>query len=92
MSIESAKAFIERMQTDKDFAKKIIACKDWETARPIFIGEGYDFTIDELKSLTPDLSDEALEHVNGGRGIGICDWLRGTPCCHASASTACEPG
>ena len=28
MSIESAKAFIERMKTDEDFAKEVKECKD----------------------------------------------------------------
>jgi predicted ribosomally synthesized peptide with nif11-like leader len=66
MTIESAKAFIERMQTDKDLAKKIIYCKDWETARTLLSGEGYNFTFDELISLQDELSDEALEDVSGG--------------------------
>lgn len=28
MSLESAKAFVERMKTDEDFGKKINECKD----------------------------------------------------------------
>jgi predicted ribosomally synthesized peptide with nif11-like leader len=35
MSIESAKAFLERMKTDEDFAQKVTACKDAETLRSL---------------------------------------------------------
>jgi predicted ribosomally synthesized peptide with nif11-like leader len=66
MSIESAKAFMERMQTDNDFAKKIIACKDWATARTILKSEGYDFTWDELPPPPEAISDEELGSVAGG--------------------------
>jgi predicted ribosomally synthesized peptide with nif11-like leader len=73
MSIESAKAFMERMQTDKDFAKKIIACKDWENARPLLSGEGYHFTIEEFKSVAGlDIDDEALDKVAGGFYMSQC--------------------
>jgi predicted ribosomally synthesized peptide with nif11-like leader len=66
MSIESAKAFMERMNTDKEFAKIFFACKDQDTARHVIIAEGFDFTREELKSLQQELSDEALESVAGG--------------------------
>lgn len=38
MSIEAAKAFMERMKTDKELVQKVFACKDWETARPVILG------------------------------------------------------
>ena len=67
MSIESAKAFVERMKTDKEFAKKILACKDWETALPLITKEGFDFTHDEIKlSENAELSDEEIGQVSGG--------------------------
>jgi predicted ribosomally synthesized peptide with nif11-like leader len=84
MSIESAKAFMERMQTDNDFAKKIMACKDWETARPLILGAGYEFTLDEFKTVQKDildaaLDDEALQNVSGGGGCSACGM--GHLCC-----------
>jgi predicted ribosomally synthesized peptide with nif11-like leader len=60
------------MQTDGDFAKKIIAAKDLETARQLISGEGYEFTFEEFKTLQPDLSDETLEEVSGGTGNIKC--------------------
>ena len=67
MSIDSAKLFIGRMKTDKELAKKIIACKDYETALPIITQEGFDFTKEEFKSCqNAELSDEELGQVSGG--------------------------
>jgi predicted ribosomally synthesized peptide with nif11-like leader len=60
---------MERMQTDNDFAKKIIACKDWETALPIISGEGFQFTLEEFKSLTDDICDDDLASVSGGLSV-----------------------
>lgn len=62
MSTESAKAFIERMKTDEDFAKKVGECKDAE-ARMSFVREaGYTFSPDEVGSL----SDDDLQAIIGG--------------------------
>jgi predicted ribosomally synthesized peptide with nif11-like leader len=67
MSIESAKAFIERMKTDEDFAKKVTACKD-EKARMAFVKkEGFDFTPLDIKKLKSELSDEEVCRAKGGR-------------------------
>jgi len=35
MSMESAKAYIERMKTDEDFRKKVTECKDTDTRKTI---------------------------------------------------------
>jgi predicted ribosomally synthesized peptide with nif11-like leader len=71
MSIESAKAFIERMQTDEDFAKKVMACKDVDTAQSVIEAAGFAFTQEEFRSLIgDDLDDEALSSVSGGRWCG----------------------
>jgi predicted ribosomally synthesized peptide with nif11-like leader len=75
MSMESAKLFIERMSTDKELAKIIIACNDYETALPLITKEGFDFTQEEIKLCQSaefsdkKLSDEELEAISGGMGI-----------------------
>jgi predicted ribosomally synthesized peptide with nif11-like leader len=79
MSIESAKAFIERMQTDNNFAKKIMSCKDFDSARQIILAEGFNFTHDEYKSLYLDMDDEVLESIAGGTG-----------CCSANDCIICK--
>lgn len=66
MSIESAKAFTERMKTDNDFAKKVKACKDADTFRSLVRDAGFDFNKDEIRELEGELNDAELEMVCGG--------------------------
>ena len=66
MSIESAKAFLERMKTDEDFAKKVTACKDSDRRMAFIKGEGFDFTVAEISTVKGELSDEDLDLVAGG--------------------------
>lgn len=66
MSMESAKAFYERMKTDEEFAKKVTACKDTETRMDLIKLEGYDFTPADFVSLNTELSEEELDAVSGG--------------------------
>lgn len=65
MSIESAKAFIEKFKTDEEFAKKVTECESAE-ARMAFAKEaGFDFTAEEIKEFQGELSDEELDAVAG---------------------------
>jgi predicted ribosomally synthesized peptide with nif11-like leader len=66
MSIESAKAFMERIVTDKEFAEKLNVCKDWETVQHLITSEGFDFTREELKITQIELADDELAPVAGG--------------------------
>ncbi|MEL1134039.1 Nif11-like leader peptide family natural product precursor [Desulfitobacterium sp. THU1] len=66
MSIESAKAFMEKMKTDQDFAKKVMAAKDAEERRVLVKEEGFDFSAEELKDLGDEMSDSELDAVAGG--------------------------
>jgi len=75
MSIESAKAFIERMKTDEEFAKKVTACKDSDARLALIKGDGYDFTPEEIAELRGKLSDDELDSVAGGHPDGrTCGW------------------
>ena len=68
MSIESAQAFIERMKADEEFAKNVTECKDSE-ARMSYVKEsGFEFTLDEVKSVNSELTDEDLDNIAGGDG------------------------
>jgi|WetSurMetagenome_2_1015567.scaffolds.fasta_scaffold1556850_1 predicted ribosomally synthesized peptide with nif11-like leader len=51
MSIESAKAFVERMRTDAEFRNRIAEAESWEVKARILKYEGFDFTEKELNSL-----------------------------------------
>ncbi|MFC1679197.1 Nif11-like leader peptide family natural product precursor [Elusimicrobiota bacterium] len=79
MSLESAKAFIERLKTDEDFAKKISACKDGKARMELVKAEGFNFSSAEIKEATSGLSAEDLQRVAGGsRGGGpqlTCGYL-----------------
>jgi len=71
MSIESAKTFVEKMKNDEDFRKKVTECKDNEARKAHVLKEGFDFSVEELKKCTGELSDEQLDAVAGGKW---CDY------------------
>ncbi len=71
MSMESAKAFVEKINTDPDFAKKVAGCKDPKERMTFAKKEGFDFTADEVKSLSKELSDDALASLSGGWGCSM---------------------
>jgi predicted ribosomally synthesized peptide with nif11-like leader len=71
MSIESAQAFLERMKTDEEFAKKVSECKDAESGVAFVNEEWFDFTKEEVHGLQSELTDEELEGVAGGRWFAI---------------------
>jgi len=69
MSIESAKAFMERMTTDLEFAKKITDVTNAADRMTMVKEAGYDFSSQEMESLKQALTDEELEEVVGGLGV-----------------------
>jgi predicted ribosomally synthesized peptide with nif11-like leader len=72
MSIESAKEFVDRMKHDKDFAGKIMACKDGEARMTLAKAEGFDFTGNELREETAALTDTDIEFISGGGSSKCC--------------------
>ena len=68
MSMESAKAFMERMTNDEEFAAKILACKDANQRLLTAQAEGFDFTAEEVNWVRNELSDADLDMVAGGTG------------------------
>ncbi|HBV97168.1 MAG: bacteriocin [Peptococcaceae bacterium BICA1-7] len=74
MSIESAKAFLDRMKTDEEFAKKVTACKNADTRMAYIKNEGFNFTVAEINTVKDELSDEELDLVAGGGSSWLgCD-------------------
>ncbi len=55
MSIESARAFIERMKTDGEFRRRIAEAESPEVRARILKYEGFDFTDRELDSLKSEV-------------------------------------
>jgi len=55
MSIESAKAFVERMKTDGEFRRRVAETESPEVRARILKYEGFDFTDEELDSLRKEV-------------------------------------
>mgnify|MGYP003594433388 CR=1 FL=1 len=66
MSVEAAKACIERIKTDEDFAKKVGECKTKEERIEFVRSIGYDFTYAEFHEVTGELTDDELDSIAGG--------------------------
>lgn len=71
MSVESAKAFLEKLAKDPELRKRLEQAPDTEARRQIAKEEGFQFTKDDFKAATgihPDdaLSDADLDAVAGG--------------------------
>ncbi len=75
MSIESAKAFIERLKTDETFTKKVGACTNEAERLAMAKAEGFDFTPEEVRQLRAQLPEEELEKIAGGFTIPCCGLL-----------------
>ena len=69
MSLDAAKAFIKRMETDSTFKAKILAVGDTKERLKLINAEGFDCTADEIGSLATELSEEQLRKITGGTGF-----------------------
>ena len=69
MSMESAKAFMERMKTDEDFRNNVTACKDGETRMKYVEEAGFDFTAEDMELVRAELSDEDITAISGGEQV-----------------------
>ena len=70
MSIESARAYVERMREDEEFRQRVEKATESEEKKKIILEAGLDFTQEELKQAAEEipLSDDELETVAGGYG------------------------
>lgn len=73
MSIESAAAFIERLNTDKDFVQNFIKCKEHKDRIAFVKLAGFDFSYAELQQAAEELSDDDLDKISGG--YSIINWM-----------------
>ena len=77
MSIESAKAYLDRFLADEDFAKCIIAAENASARKAIAESEGFTFTKSEIDSVASSLSDEELSDIERGPWTGsMCECSR----------------
>ncbi|MDD2901329.1 MAG: Nif11-like leader peptide family natural product precursor [Syntrophales bacterium] len=76
MSIQSARDFLQRIETDQPLQERLEAAADLEARRQIIRAAGFDFTLDEFKEATRELAaaagreltPEELQQVAGGSG------------------------
>ena len=66
MSIESAKAFLERVENDEDFRKELGVQASAEERIKFAKAQGFDFTKEEIQNVYANLSEEELDAVSGG--------------------------
>jgi predicted ribosomally synthesized peptide with nif11-like leader len=64
--MESAKAFVERMNTDEDFKTKITELKDAEARMKYVKVAGFTFTAEDIELVTSEVNDGDLEGIAGG--------------------------
>jgi predicted ribosomally synthesized peptide with nif11-like leader len=58
MSIESARAFVEKMRRDAEFKKQILAAESAAKRKEIIKSAGFDFDRMHLDSLVSELTPE----------------------------------
>ena len=67
MSIESARAYFERMKTDEEFRNRVLNAETAEARLAIVQSEGFDFTKEEVDEVSSDeLTEDELDMVAGG--------------------------
>jgi predicted ribosomally synthesized peptide with nif11-like leader len=66
MSIESAKAFAERITTDEAFRIQLQKASSGKEHQALVQAAGYNFTQEEWKIVMSELSEQQLEAVAGG--------------------------
>ncbi len=79
MSIESAKAFVERVKNDEDFKKELEGQASAEERMKFAKAQGFDFTTDEIREVRGSLSQEELDAVAGGLPHPPCNVSWRTP-------------
>ncbi len=70
MSIESAKAYLERMKNDEDFRKELSEKSSAEERMKFIKDHGFDFSKEEFEQVKSELSDEELDNLGGGHHDG----------------------
>jgi predicted ribosomally synthesized peptide with nif11-like leader len=66
MSLESAKAFLEKIRHDEQFRKHCSNAASHEERFKLLKAAGFDFTTAELDQVSGELSPEELDQVVGG--------------------------
>ncbi len=76
MSIESAKAYIERLKTDEEFKERVKDATDKEARIALVNAEGFDFSEEDIKAVKSELSDDELDAVSAGNWEDRCKKIK----------------
>jgi predicted ribosomally synthesized peptide with nif11-like leader len=80
MSIESARKFMEKIQSDEEFKNKIGAMESKEERIEFIKGEGFEFTEEEFNQVHKELTPESLDQAAGGGHCGYTHESERDPC------------
>jgi predicted ribosomally synthesized peptide with nif11-like leader len=70
MSLDSAKAFIEKMKSDAAFKERVLGVEDVAERLSLISSEGFDCTEEEIKQVSGELSEEELYYAEDGPPLG----------------------
>ena len=73
MSIENVKAFIAKLKDDAALLDSFQKASDPKARQAVIEKAGFEFSQEEFKASTSELSDEDLNSVSGGAGYGDID-------------------
>lgn len=68
LGLDAAKKFLEKMKTDSEFVKAYLTCKEPKEIEDFLKKEGFDCSLDEIKELSAELTDDELQSIAGGHG------------------------
>ena len=74
MSVESARAFANRVRNDPALRSRIEGAATDQARLDIARAEGFDFTRDDVLKMRDELTDDDLDRVAGG-GSGACMYI-----------------
>lgn len=64
-TIESARAYIERIKTDSEFRDRVKTAEDKAARIALVNAEGFDFDLEDIAAATAELPEDELGHVLG---------------------------
>ena len=80
MSLDQARAFIEKMKSDEEFRGRIMAIEAVDARLAAASDAGFEFTEAEVKEVQSELSNDDLDQAAGGANLWEqrhvpCVWL-----------------